>query len=233
MTHEVKIHEAQTTILRELLFIPSASFSELRKQTSLESDHFKFHVARLQDEGYIEKSAIDGKYFLTHKGKEYANKLDTDKNVIERQPKSTVIIVLQQKDKVLVQERLKHPFFGYWGYPGGKIRWGETILEAAARELEEETKLSADFTYRGVYHEHVESAETGEIIEDKIFHIVAAANPTGEIMDAFEGGRNYWMSLDELAVIDKKYQSTDIETSLGLGKESFVEARHIYTKEQF
>jgi len=233
MTHEAKIHEAQTTILRELLFIPSASFSELQKKTELESDHFKFHISRLKDQGFIEKGVTSGHYSLTHKGKEYANKLDTDNNSIERQPKSAVIIVTQDGEKLLVQERLKHPYFGFWGYPGGKIRWGETILEAAARELKEETNLVAELLYRGVYHEHVESTETGEILEDKIFHIVSAQNPTGKLSDVFEGGRNAWMDLNELNLVEKKYHSTDIETNIGLGKESFIESTQIYTKEQF
>ena len=134
MAHEAKIHETQTIILRELLFLPFARFSELRKRTSLESDYFKFHLQRLVDVGYIEKN-VSGQYKLTQAGKEYANKLDTDKNVIERQPKSAIIIVVEHDGKLLIQERLKHPFFGFWGYPGGKIRWGETILESAAREL--------------------------------------------------------------------------------------------------
>lgn len=232
MSHEAKIHEVQTVILRELLFAPAARYAILRKKTGLDSDYFKFHIARLVEVGYIEKTS-DGSYKLTSQGKEYANKIDTDQNVIERQPKSAVIIVLKDGERVLVQERLKHPYFGFWGYPGGKIRWGETILEAAARELDEETGLRADMTYRGVYHEHVRSAESGEILEDKIFHVVGAEKPAGKLKTDFEGGRNAWLSLTELSKIDKKYTSTDIETSLGLGEESFVEKTQIYTKDEF
>lgn len=232
MAHEAKIHEVQTIILRELLFLPSARFSDLRQKTDLDSDHFKFHVTRLVEVGYIEKLSA-GDYQLSQLGKEYANKLDTDKNVIERQPKSAVIIVVKKGDQVLVQERLKHPFFGFWGYPGGKIRWGETILEAAARELDEETGLAAKMTYRGVYHEHIASAETGEILEDKIFHIVSATSPTKKLIEQFEGGRNSWMTVEKLQSIDKKYLSTDIETNIGLGAESFVEKVQSYTKEDF
>lgn len=232
MSHEVKIHDAQTSILRELLFVPSASYSKLRLATTLESDHFKFHLARLKDEGYVVKN--DKKeYCLTPKGKEYANKLDTDKSVIERQPKSAVILVLQSDKRLLVQERLKHPYFGFWGYPGGKIRWGETILEAAARELLEETNLTATLAYQGIYHEHVVSAETGDIIEDKIFHVIAGIDPKGDLIETFEGGRNAWMEYDELSKIEKKYSSTDIETAIGKGVKSFVEAQQVYTKEQF
>ena len=232
MSHEAKIHEAQTIILRELLFTPGASFSELQKKTGLESDHFKFHIARLKNAGYIHKGTT-GKYALTIQGKEYANKLDTDKNIIERQPKSAVIIVLQKGDEVLVQERLKHPYFGFWGYPGGKIRWGETILEACARELHEETGLTATLQYQGVYHEHVVSHETGGILEDKIFHVISATKPTGTLLDTFEGGRNAWMSLEDLAKIEKKYLSCDIETHIGMGQASFIEATQVYTKEEF
>ena len=232
MAHEAKIHEVQTIILRELLFLPSARFSDLRQKTDLDSDHFKFHVTRLVEVGYVEKLPA-GDYQLSQLGKEYANKLDTDKNVIERQPKSAVIIVVKKGDKVLVQERLKHPFFGFYGYPGGKIRWGETILQAAARELDEETGLAAIMTYRGVYHEHIASKETGEILEDKIFHIVSATSPTKKLIEQFEGGRNSWMTVENLQSIDKKYLSTDIETNIGLGHETFVEKVQSYTKEDF
>lgn len=231
MTHEAKIHEAQTSILRELLFVPYSQFSALQKKSGLESDHFKFHIAQLVKAGYVKKSK-DG-YSLNQLGKEYANKLDTDSNSIERQPKSAVIIVAQDRGKVLVQERLKHPYFGFWGYPGGKIRWGETILEAAARELKEETGLIASMHYEGVYHEHVRSAETNEILEDKIFHVISATNCSGELLEEFDGGRNSWMEKEELEKIDKKYQSTDIETTIGFGGATFVEKTQVYTSEEF
>lgn len=232
MAHEAKIHETQTTILRELLFLPSARFSDLRKKTSLESDYFKFHLTRLVEVGYIKKLS-SGEYKLTPLGKEYANKLDTDRNAIEHQPKSAVIIVVRDSKRLLVQERLKHPYFGFWGYPGGKIRWGETILEAAARELKEETGLAATMKYQGVYHEHVRSAETDEILEDKIFHIISARLPKGTLLERFEGGRNVWMTVQALNELTKKYLSTDIETSIGLGKATFVEKTQVYTNKEF
>ncbi len=233
MSFEATIHQVQTTILRELLFMPEATFSQLQKRTNLDSDHFKFHVKRLVELDYVAKVA--DKYRLTPKGKEYANKLDTDQNTIERQPKTSVIVFLQDADgKVLVQERLKHPYYGFWGYLGGKIRWGETILQAAARELHEESGLGAEsFTYRGVYHEHVASSETGELLEDKIFHVVAGHLPTGKLVEQFEGGRNAWLTIDQLRAKDKKYMSAEVETEIGLGNVSFVERTDMYTKEEF
>jgi 8-oxo-dGTP diphosphatase len=232
MSHEAKIHPAQTQILRELLFVPSARFADLQKLTALGSDHVKFHIARLVEVGYVVKSS-QGDYSLTTAGKEYANKLDTDRNLIERQPKSAVILVLEHDGKLLVQERLKHPYYGFWGFPGGKIRWGETIMEAAARELKEETGLSADLTFRGVYHELTKSKETGEVLEDKIFQIVFGKNPTGKLAEKFDGGRNAWLTLDEVKAKDKVYKSFDTEYEFGIGKEIFSEQVQIYDQGEF
>src|SRR5258708_4014661 len=128
MSHEIKIHDAQMSIIRALLFQPHAGFSELQKSTGLDSDHFKFHIAKLVELGLVQKIK-PGLYRLSIKGKEYANKLDTDTNTVERQAKISVIITGWQQRagtkelEFLVQQRLKNPYYGYWGRLGGKIRW--------------------------------------------------------------------------------------------------------------
>ena len=76
MSFEPHTHDAQANILRHLLFLPKASFADLQKATSLSSDHFAFHIKKLVEEGYVEKR--EKHYRLTHKGKEYANRMDTD-----------------------------------------------------------------------------------------------------------------------------------------------------------
>jgi len=232
MPYEAKIHDAQTSILRELLFRMSAGYSELQKPTGLSSDHFNFHISRLVDIGYVEKMAR-GKYRLTPSGKEYSNKLDTDERTIERQPKCAVILGIQKGDKWLFQERLKHPYYGFWGFPSGKIRWGETILQTAARELMEETGLCADCEYKGVYHEQVDQAESGESLEDKIFHIIHCTNITGKLHSVFEGGRNSWMSPEEAKKKPKIFDSFDYEFDIITSKTNFIERRTTYTKEVF
>lgn len=44
--------------------------------------------------------------------------------------------------KVLLIERKAHPYKGYWCTPGGFVDAGETALEAASRELQEETNMA-------------------------------------------------------------------------------------------
>lgn len=236
MSHEVKIHDAQTAILRELLFLPEAHFSDLQRPTGLASDHFNFHIQRLLDLGLVERVSR-GAYRLTPKGKEHANKLDTDNNTIERQPKAAVLLAVERehngKTEYLFQERLKQPYYGFWGFATGKIRWGETILETAQRELMEETGLLADHRIAGLYHELVYQQETGEQLEDKLFFVIHCTNPRGTLIQQFEGGRNSWIAPEKVAKLPKFFGSINVQMDLVHGREQYVERRVEYTKDLF
>ncbi len=237
MSLEVNIHDAQMVILRELLFHPSVSFAKLQKLTGMSSDHFNFHLKKLVEIGLVEKLSR-GTYSLSSKGKEYANKLDTDSNTVERQPKVAVILALERragkKTEYLFQERLKQPYYGFWGLPTGKIRWGETIIQTAERELMEETGLMAKkYRIAGVYHELVYQKETGEQLEDKIFFVISCKEPQGTLVKQFEGGRNAWMTRQEALSQPKVFTSFDIEIDIVDSEETFIERRVEYTKDLF
>ncbi len=197
MSIDKQLHPAHVAILHVLLFRPDARFAELQKASELSSDHFNFYLKQLLDEKFVSKNDA-GAYHLSQKGKEFANRFDTDERKVERQPKVAVCLMIRRDDgKQLLQQRLKQPFYGYWGRPTGKIRWGETILEAAARELMEETGLEADLEFEEVYHKMDFNKETSELLEDKIFFTIAATNTRGTLIEEFEGGRNAWMTQEE------------------------------------
>lgn len=204
--YKADAHEAQMSILRHLLLQPEASFADLTRAASLTSDHANFHIKQLVSAGFVEHvSKTYGMYRLTREGKEYANRMDTDDHVIEKQPKLSVVLdIINEDGEHLQQERLKHPYFGYWGRPTGKIRWGETMLEAAARELTEETGLTADMTVLGFYHK-LDYNEAGELLEDKYFCLVRGINPTGNLLKESDGQRNEWLSDEEFLSKEKRF----------------------------
>ncbi|APG48424.1 NUDIX hydrolase [Phaeobacter porticola] len=49
----------------------------------------------------------------------------------------------QGRDHVILVQRKSPPNAGWWGFPGGHVELGETAMEAAARELQEETGVTA------------------------------------------------------------------------------------------
>lgn len=233
--YEADAHVAQMAILRKLLIGREASFSDLMRATELTNDHANFHIKKLIAAGMVEHvSKSYGKYQLTRKGKEYANRMDTDALVIEKQPKLIVDIGIENsKGKFLFQERSKQPYYGYWGFPTGKIRWGETMLEAAGRELMEETGLSATLRVVGMHHK-LDYDENKEMLEDKYLILVHGTNPKGELLIDTETHTNHWLMPDEYRHLDKRFG--DIDETLGFirGSSAFVtESTYNYNSEAY
>ncbi len=233
MSYEASAHEAQMKIMRHLLFVPRAQFSELMKTSDMTSDHFTFHLKKLIDQGYVTKTE-DEKYTLSRNGKEYANRMDTDEVVIEKQPKISVLLVVENRDgKLLAQQRLKQPYYGFWGRQSGKVRWGETLEAAALRELKEESGLTADFSFAGVYHQ-MDFEKNGDFLEDKYFMVMYGINPQGELVADMEGHHNEWLSVEELESKDVVFSSiAEISEFARRSEGGFVEKQHYYDPKEY
>lgn len=61
-----------------------------------------------------------------------------------KHPVASVLGVVVHDTKVLLVRRINPPDAGKWGYPGGWIDPGETMAQAAVRELFEETGVRAE-----------------------------------------------------------------------------------------
>jgi 8-oxo-dGTP pyrophosphatase MutT (NUDIX family) len=200
-----KLNYFQMQILRELIFKPNSTFTDLNI-AGLTSDHFSYHIKKLLKLKLVQK--VENKHYtLTTKGKEYGSSMNTEKLAIEKQPKVTTLIIvfnnIQGKEHVLVQIRKKEPYYDYKGFISGKTAFGETILETAARELMEEANLEADLELRYIQREHVYSKE-GEILEDKIFHVIKGRYLKGELKNTKEG-LNEWHPVDTFSKLDKLF----------------------------
>jgi len=54
------------------------------------------------------------------------------------------LTVIQQRDKVLLIKRAYEPGQGLWSIPGGLIEIGETVRDAARREVWKETGIDIE-----------------------------------------------------------------------------------------
>ncbi len=61
-----------------------------------------------------------------------------------QRPKLAVLAVCLHEGKFLLVQPPNPPDAGLWGFPGGHVELGETLVEAAARELHEETGVASE-----------------------------------------------------------------------------------------
>jgi ADP-ribose pyrophosphatase YjhB (NUDIX family) len=128
--------------------------------------------------------------------------------VIEKQPKYAVFLIAIKEEKgkkyLLIQKRLKEPYFGYQGFITGKVKFGEELIDAAKRELLEESGLTGEFEFKGAHRDIVYSKEK-KLLEDKVFHLFIITNCEGRLLTDIEGGKNFWVLEKDFANLDKLY----------------------------
>ena len=204
-----QMHPIQLQILKKLLFSEGLRFSQLKPDKVLENNQFSFHLDQLITSGYVQKDHVD--YVLTTLGKEFANRMDTDKLSIKPQAKLSVLLCCQrdhdQKLQYLIYTRRKHPFYGCQGFFSGKVSYGERITEAAKRELKEETNLEGDPHLIGIVHYRVFDKMSRDLIEDKFFYVCSVVNPIGVLQGDDEGIYEWVNSDDVLTYITQPFES--------------------------
>ena len=118
------------------------------------------------------------------------------------------LMAIMRNNKILLINRTKYPFVGFWGLPGGKIKSGETIEECALREGLEETGLEMDFhSFRGTVSARI--TEKGKELNHFML-LVCRLNPKeGEVKGSDEGDLK-WFKLGELERIKEKIIPDDL-----------------------
>jgi mutator protein MutT len=64
--------------------------------------------------------------------------------VSTERPICAVGAIVLEKGEVLLVRRNREPALGQWSLPGGRVEWGETLREAIAREVREETGVDIE-----------------------------------------------------------------------------------------
>lgn len=106
-------------------------------------------------------------------------------------PKVCVGVVCIRDDNVLLIRRGRPPRQGHWSIPGGKLEFGETLHDAALRELHEETGCTARIG---------RLIQVYELIEEGFHYVLVdylAAYVQGEPQAADDASEARFVSFDE------------------------------------
>lgn len=132
---------------------------------------------------------------------------------VER-PKIGVNVFVFKDGKILLGKRIGKTGYGTWCIPGGHFEWGESLMGAAKRELEEETGIiSGELEFLHLINDPLE--------ETHYVHVnFLAKNWKGEprVVEADKFAEWNWFEIDkipdEIFIGHKKFLPSFIEKSI-------------------
>lgn len=116
-------------------------------------------------------------------------------------PLPAVMSMVARDGRVLLVRRGKGPATDPWGFPGGVVELGETVPEAAMRELLEETGIHARPEAVVEVLDVIRRDETGRVKTHVVLAAVRMAWLAGDPVAASDAVEAGWFTLDQIAAM--------------------------------
>ncbi len=132
--------------------------------------------------------------------------------MLQAYPRAGVSAALFEGNDVLLVKRGKGLYRGAWSLPGGAVELGETALEAARRELLEETGLLAlELTLSDVADAIVRDS-SGAVETHYTIAVYASERFSGTLAAAGDALDAAWFSVEAVAGLER---TPGLETAIG------------------
>ena len=113
-------------------------------------------------------------------------------------PLPGVLALVERHGRLLMVRRAKEPDRGKWGFPGGLVELGETVMAAAMRELAEETGLVAEAQGIVDVFEVISPDGEGRIRYHYVLNVVRCHCAQGDPVAADDAEAAGWFTLSEI-----------------------------------
>ncbi len=117
-------------------------------------------------------------------------------------PRAAVGAVVIEKGRILLVKRKYTPQKGKWAVPGGLVKLGETLQEAAQREIEEEAGLIIQAKEPVHTFDLIERDSKGRILFHYVIVDLEAEYVRGRIVPADDASDAGWFTPDETESLD-------------------------------
>ena len=128
--------------------------------------------------------------------------MTADTRRYQDRPLLGVSVAVWRGDKVLLVRRGRPPLMGLWSLPGGLVEAGETLAEAAARELAEETGIIAEDFSAVDRAEIIVRDDGGRVDRHYVLIVFGATYHSGEARAADDAADVRWVDAGELAGLE-------------------------------
>lgn len=129
-----------------------------------------------------------------------------------RQAHVSAGVVVRHQGRVLIVRKVKNPNHGRWSIPAGHCEWGESPLQAAHRELREETGIEAT-GLRMIYSGEVDEGgpcRYGVAVYIWFLYLYETVERPSVVLETAELDDCRWVQKAELSGITKKTPAFDI-----------------------
>jgi 8-oxo-dGTP diphosphatase len=116
-------------------------------------------------------------------------------------PRAAVSVAVCKGDEVLLVRRGKGAYEGLWSLPGGSIALGEGAVDAARRELREETGLLALELSLGDVAGAIVRDNAGEIVSHYVISVFAVDAWSGELAPGSDASDAKWCGPEARAAL--------------------------------
>lgn len=143
----------------------------------------------------------------------------------------TLVFVFNEKNQILLAMKKRGFGEGKWNGAGGKVESGETIIQAASRELQEETGIEIPIEKleaRGVLHFHFSAKPDW----NQDVNIFVAHGYKGDFMET-EEMRPEWFDIDKIPFdhmweddiywLNRVIEGESVEFEFYFGEDGFIE----------
>ncbi|MEM8701368.1 MAG: NUDIX hydrolase [Pseudomonadota bacterium] len=113
-------------------------------------------------------------------------------------PRVGVSVLCHDQGRVLLIKRDKDPFKGYWSLPGGLVELGEPLLDAAKRELWEETGVEADLSEPVETFDSIQFDDSGRVLSHFILTVFCGAHLSGDAIAGDDASATDWVRPEQL-----------------------------------
>ena len=128
-----------------------------------------------------------------------------DERTNPQRPFLAVSAAIFRNGKVLVVRRARKPALNLYTLPGGAVEAGETLVEAAIREVREETSLSIEPVALAGHREVIARDDAGKVERHFVILCFASRWLSGEPVLSDELDDSRWVDPSELG----NYRNTD------------------------
>jgi 8-oxo-dGTP diphosphatase len=125
-----------------------------------------------------------------------------DKRLYPSSPIAGVGAVVFKEEKLLMVKRAKEPNKGMWSIPGGAIELGETVFEAARREVREECSIEVEIERVLDAADNIVRDERGHINYHYTIIDLIAKYIGGEIRAQSDAEECGWFKPEEIVDMD-------------------------------